>query len=616
MFKDDRMMSFLTAIIIMVAVGTVIQKAGSGADDDPSNGVAASAQFRLIDDTVTIAAGQQAEIHVLANDTGVNTDRSRGLSVLRAPDCGWIAVRGSVLEYLPDASCVGERRIVYTIPDASGGDTATVFISVIKPAESAKPAIPSVAKQVSAPQRPEPARQLSPSTPEDGALAATQSEPAEAPSPVLEKAAEDQVGRGTPKRLATLSQQSISATNETVDGRSSVADTTIHSAGPRAQAPIEDIEVSDNRILVAVRDIKEPLTSSPVTPLGTLLPIENANLPDIDARAEGEETVDRSLVAALGQAAAGGLGDALADLPVDLSQSPLENAPNTAPAPAPRVTRNVDIASVDSEGGRHSDRAGLPARPPEIDARRAALPQSDANCVTPPSSAIDVMRAGRTRLSIIAPCQANTVAELNYSGIRFAMPIDSEGKGQILTLGFEANAQAVLQFVDGVRVDFDLPFKSVDRVARVALVWDLPVDLELNALEFGADPGSNDHVRPENRRSFSEVRRQGGGFLHSFRSAEGVGQNVDVYSHWRRAGGPNGIVRMMIDFASRNRDQLPETCGNGSLAEPQFLVMRSDGGQLERPILRRLASLDCSEISREYGDNGLISDGIADLLIR
>ena len=174
----------------------------------------------------------------------------------------------------------------------------------------------------------------------------------------------------------------------------------------------------------------------------------------------------------------------------------------------------------------------------------------------------------------------------------------------------------MLTFVDGATVDFDLPFKSVERIARVALVWDQPITLGLNALEFGALPGSDAHVRAENPRSFRDVRRSGGGFLHSFRSVDGLGQNAEVYTYWTRAGGNLGIVSMMVDFASRYRDRVDGTCGTGQLAAPQYLVLRSEAGVPERPILRRLASLDCSEIGRETGDKRLISEGVADLLIR
>ena len=571
-------MSFLTAILLMVAVGTVIQKADDGSEEAAESGVAPVQPVRLVDDSVSIAAGQTARIAVLENDSGIRPDQSGAVSVVRAPDCGWIAVKGAVLEYLTDETCVGERRIVYTVPGAGSKEAATVHISVVKPEASTAPVTVTA---TAAPALPAPAPGLAPINSVDTAeISNTDAGPAK-------------VGEiGSPKLLA-------------------LDDTPV---GPA------------RRLMVAVVGTAEPVTSHPGMPLGGLPSVTAEEPQAVSLKPLETATVSNASAPALGHAAIGGLGLPLAGLPVDASQPPLEvvqqDDPAPEPAPEPAIIKldeikdDTKVVRLDPTlGGSVVDGSAVAQRKPD-DVRQAALPGATDSCVAPPSTAIDVMRAGRTRLSIVAPCQVGTVAELSYSGIRFALPIDAEGHGEIMTLGYEANVQAVLTFADGTRIDFDLPFKSVDRVSRVALVWDLPIELELNALEFGADPGSEEHVRPENPKSFRDVRRRGGGFLHSFRSIDGVGQNVDVYSHWKRAGGPSGIVRMMIDFASRNRDQMPGTCGSGSFAAPQFLVVRSTGGQLERPILRRLASLDCSEITLEKDGNRLISDGIADLLIQ
>ncbi|MEL6999227.1 MAG: hypothetical protein AAFP68_13270, partial [Pseudomonadota bacterium] len=125
----------------------------------------------------------------------------------------------------------------------------------------------------------------------------------------------------------------------------------------------------------------------------------------------------------------------------------------------------------------------------------------------------------------------------------------------------------------------------------------------------------DDHVRPDNPRSFQDVRRRGGGFLHTYRSYARVGQNAQIYSFWHRRGGRSGVVNLMIDFASRNRDLLDGTCGDGKYAAPSFLIIRSEAGRLERPILRKLAAIDCSYVTQEVGDKRLISGAVSDLLV-
>ena len=187
-----------------------------------------------------------------------------------------------------------------------------------------------------------------------------------------------------------------------------------------------------------------------------------------------------------------------------------------------------------------------PERAPKEDTK----PVADPNCTTPPSAELEIRRAARTIVRIAAPCQPESVAELNYSGLRLAIPLDRQGQGKVLALGFEANAAAIVKFTDGKEINFDLPFRGIGRIERIAVVWDIPVALELHALEFGAKTGDQNHVNPLHPRAFGDVRRAGGGFLHTYRAYAGYGQNAQIYTHWKRRGGEGGIVKLMIDASS------------------------------------------------------------------
>ena len=90
MFKDDRMISILTGILLMVLVGTVIQRAdglseffGPSEPETPAVPIAA-----LTHDTVTIPADALARIDVLANDVGLSPQSRASLAVTKSPDCG------------------------------------------------------------------------------------------------------------------------------------------------------------------------------------------------------------------------------------------------------------------------------------------------------------------------------------------------------------------------------------------------------------------------------------------------------------------------------------------------------------------------------------------------
>ena len=371
------------------------------------------------------------------------------------------------------------------------------------------------------------------------------------------------------------------------DGRVPVGSTApgeVPAANPAPGAPAQDTFVDFTVAIPAARE-----------PAGDVTPIVGAERPAgaVSPELPGGEApsvvpLDAVRVAAIGDAA--DFQDitppaaALTGFVVDPAQSPLE------PAPA------------ESEGGDGGEQI-------------AALPDGAAGCVIPPATQLEIRRAARTAVTVISPCHSESVAELSYSGLRVAIPLDRDGRGSTLALGFEANSAAIVRFADDEQVHFDLPFRGVDKIERVAVVWDQPVALELHALEFGAAPGGADHVNPQNPRDFSDVRRSGGGFLHSFRSYAGVGQNAQIYTHWKRRGAKSGIVKLMIDFASRNRDRLDGTCGDGPYAAPGFVVLRSTAGRLGRPTIRRLAALPCSRVSEEIGDSRLISGAIEDLVI-
>ena len=306
---------------------------------------------------------------------------------------------------------------------------------------------------------------------------------------------------------------------------------------------------------------------------------------------------------------------ALAVSPVDRSQEPpakregVLGAPGLPTTVVPPVPPERKLAALDPDaGGSGAARRAL-QRPKKV------LRKPDPSCTTVPSTELSVNQAAETTVIVVAPCHANTVAELQYADLKLAVVLDAQGRGVIVALGFEPTSTAALVFDTGEKIDFDIPFKGANRVSRVALVWDYPVKLELNALEFGAPIGSANHISLNNPKSFRDVRRKGGGYLLTYPARGAYGQNVQVYSYWHKRGGAFGAVRLLIDYASRNRDQLAGTCGDGAYAAPRFKVMLSSDGRRARPVMRQLAALPCSQVALETGDNRLISGAVPDLVI-
>lgn len=721
MFQDDRMISVLSAIVLMIAIGTVIQRA-----DLVGDYFGGKSEVVLNMDVVDARANRLLRIDVFQNDTGVSaSDRDR-LVTLGQPSCGQVFIQGQALQYLPDTSCIGQNFIEYGIQ--GNEDVVGKVIAQVNASDGQQPATPKETPAATPEDQPAPqivaaAPAAEPQVPPastnptqsddvrqpdqtgqagvvdtliQGAAQSAQAASGDASvlqanaKPDLQQedtASEPVLADPAPRRAAAailaspktgtqqtnvakgqsaaaVAHSNPSATLEpypqtqparAVKPQITVTAPALQILQPQEQRPVEQADGVDlasvsgaeqaprralpsasrnepksddsSGFLVAVVERREPSTQPPSAPRGTPgqdLSLQNAPDPSTLPSVEGSE--ERIALADPVQPFPSPEVAPLAALPsspVDDSQLPLEpnNVLSSTPPPLkPRLARAADaVAPVETQQSQSDSAAThsqVPQSPTEPQSDQlAALPRTDAPCVIPPAMTIDVRRAARSIVSVDAPCHADTVAELQYSGLRVALPLDRFGKGALNVLGFEPNAPALLSFVNGEKIDFDLPFKGIGRVSRIAVVWDLPVQLELNAVEFGAGLGSQNHVRPDNPRRFEDVRRSGGGFLDGYRSHSGIGQNAQIYSFWHRRGGQQGVVELMIDYASRNRDRLEGTCGDGAYAAPNFLILRSVDARLNRPVIRKLAALDCSRVVEEKGDKRLISGAVADLLV-
>ncbi|MEM8539201.1 MAG: hypothetical protein AAGF56_15230, partial [Pseudomonadota bacterium] len=111
MFQDDRMISFLTAIVVMITIGTVVQRSDGVSDffSPPKPAIV------LVEDSVPAVAGKLRRIDVFANDENVTLDDRISLQIARQPSCGQVFIQGDVLQYLASHDCAGRQTLSYTI---------------------------------------------------------------------------------------------------------------------------------------------------------------------------------------------------------------------------------------------------------------------------------------------------------------------------------------------------------------------------------------------------------------------------------------------------------------------------------------------------------------------
>ena len=498
-------------------------------------------------------------VDVLANDVGITEEVAQRIELLILPECGRLFVKDGALYYLPVSGCEGNQVFYYGL--AGTPEVAEVTILVLP------------ATQQLAPDR--------------------------AP------AVQDQSAYALKIEVPSLDQQaSAGARPEAVlrDAPSAIGD---GATSVFALAQIENPEP------VAVPTASPDLTVGleGATPASVGLPWISGDI--------GTEISMAPMPAGLSAMPmpAESLGPALPVAPADPADEPLPVLAAAPPDPAAQPSSVDPAPGAEAVGlGRTASIDQAVRRPPDPARRAVTTPPSAApDCVTPPEVSFSVRPAGITQVIIAAPCQGGTVAELRYSALRLGVAIDSSGNGRIDVPGFAPASDAQLGFADGKAIDFVVPFSGLDRIERIGVTWDAAVELTLHALEFGAELDSAGHVNSGQPRSYRQVRKAGGGFLIAFAPVNGVGNSAQIYSYFGRKGGPNGVVKLFVDFTSRNRAQLEGTCGDGPQASPRITLLRYLRGRASRPLNSRLDPRDCTTVAGLAG--GLTTDLEMDVVV-
>ncbi|HUF57539.1 MAG TPA: hypothetical protein VMM55_13370, partial [Thermohalobaculum sp.] len=241
MFQDDRMMSILSGVVLMVAIGTVVQKS-----DQLQEWFAGDAgQAMLVADEIEARAGALVLIDVLANDAGVGKEAETGLVVTTRPACGRVFVQQGVLQYLTDAGCVGEQVFAYGVRESALAP-AEVRVSVVpaEPSENSGPAETSEAEapEVAAAGAPEAPGGAGAAVPEAGLTLAAgpvdfaPAAPAPAPAPEQQRDASPLPSGGT-----SADSPRVSGAPEGLDAGASPGREPA-SAAPRVGAPSQPDE--------------------------------------------------------------------------------------------------------------------------------------------------------------------------------------------------------------------------------------------------------------------------------------------------------------------------------------------------------------------------------------
>lgn len=396
-------------------------------------------------------------------------------------------------------------------------------------------------------------------------------------------------------------------------GRAFVRDGMIHYLGTQGCVGEQTVQygLSGGEQTAVLRIAVEPATRprrQPGTPARSAKPAAQGT--EAEASAPGMEDVP---------AAEGGGAPPVPDLSVR-SPAPATAEPGgdaeTAPggpagdSPAQASTRTDPPDDLDTAAAPPGEAGDAPPRTAPADTAGTAE-QPARECDVSPTLTLDLVPGAMTGVIVDSPCHAGTVAELAYDGLRFAIELDDRGTGSVAAPGFQGSAEAALSLEGREPMAFNLPFRNIERIDRVAVAWEATDGLALHALEFGARPGSSGHVSPTAPRSFEDVRRAGGGWLSAYEPAKGKGQRIEVYSFWRRHAGPVGVVHLGFDPGHPTQ---AADCEGAAAAGTDYKVLRSVAGHVERPRLGRIGAIDCTVLAG--GRERYIGDAVDDLIVR
>lgn len=153
-------------------------------------------------------------------------------------------------------------------------------------------------------------------------------------------------------------------------------------------------------------------------------------------------------------------------------------------------------------------------------------------------------------MSLFAPCDGGERVEISHAGLRFDARIGSDGQLALSLPALEAQAEVTVSFSDG-RTSSDMTgMADAALFDRVAVQWQGAAVLDLNAYEFGADFGSDNHIHRANPSAPGDATR---GFLTLLGEETDL---VQVYSFPTGLSARAGQVALELEVAVSD-----ESCG-------------------------------------------------------
>lgn len=223
-----------------------------------------------------------------------------------------------------------------------------------------------------------------------------------------------------------------------------------------------------------------------------------------------------------------------------------------APAPGPATETLRQIAEAETLPQAATDAVeATPPLDPQLQAELAAC--AVWLVVTPAPGAM-------LETSVYAPCDRDAVVTLSHAGLSFDTHLSADGQLLAQIPALTEVAQVTIRFADGREQSDETPVADLATVERVALQWQAPAEMRLNAYEFGAGYGDAGHVYDLNPRTAGVTDQ---GFLTVLGDPSITGSHLaQIYSYPRGETPRSGRVALEIEVPITDA-----TCGRALSAD-------------------------------------------------
>ena len=597
LLQDDRVMSILTGLVIVVAMATLAQRSDSLLDFFTRE---EAILVTPVNDEAVIFAGDSQVIDVLRNDENALDSDGENIRIVVSPSCGAAEATSDGVLYISNERCIGPQLFAYCVQQGDECPSASVTVNVAAAAPGAL--------RIASEQREEASAG---GAAVDGVAALRQ--------PGAQRAA--QAGRV------------VAATPQVTD------DVSAPRIGGAAASPAPETsgaapQIERDAVVAAVRPTAPSpssigrLADAPRIDGGTVAaPSQGASLhaPDAALTDDSEPQVTLAPTArplfrddGSGAVARQGSADARGDVRIAALSTDAE--PEVAAAERPDVTAiesepAAPEAPVTEVARLEDPTEGSAAARIRDDAVRAIREgrgdPSETGQATPPARREGEVGAGcgpfeirsvaaagaMSVVQVNSPCRSGAGFEVEHAGLRFSGRFDATGAGEVRIPVMDSEGVARVVASDGGAAPVSLEFnlREAELTLRIAVAWTAPVNLDLHAFEYAAQFGADGHVWQEHPSGFRRVRRSGGGYLKNYPAAAAGGQSIEVYTFWANSRARRGVARIALDHASRGDVADGDFCEGGALASPDYVVVRSERGKLTSTARGRFEAAQCGQ---------------------